>query len=220
MQPALATQPRPRRLALFGATGGTGRHLLEQALAAGWEVTVLARDPSRLDLSHPALTVETGDVLDAEAVRRVVDGAELVGSCLGAPPSSKARIRERGTRVLVDVMEDLGVERLVSLSSHGVGDSQAELPWFMRWLVLPLYLRGVFDDHAAQEEVVRASSLCWTLVRPPHLTDAPGTGAPRHGTELIPSGRTMKIPRADVAAFMLQALSEESYVRQTPVITA
>lgn len=209
----------PRTLALFGATGGTGRQLLQQALDAGWRVRALVRDPGRLELEHPALVTVVGDVLDPEAAREVLTGADFVASCLGAPPSSRTQLREHGTRVVVEVMEELGLERLVSLSSHGVGDSYPELPWFMRWLVLPLYLRGVFEDHAAQEAVVRESSLAWTLVRPPHLTDGPNTSGTAHGVGLVPTGRAMKISRADVAAFMLEVLEGELYRYQTPVIT-
>lgn len=213
------THRLPSRILVLGATRGVGLHATQLALAEGWQVTVLVRDASRMPIDDAALTVIEGDATDADAVRTAVRGQDAVISALGAPPSSTARIRERGARVLVDAMEAEGVQRLVMLSSHGIFETAADLPWHMRWLIVPLYLRRVFADHEAQETVVKQhTDLDWTLVRPPHLTDAPATGAYRHGLD-SEVAKNMHIPRADVAEFLLHQVRADTYVRQTPLVS-
>lgn len=191
------------RLTLIGATGGTGSHLLQHALDAGHHVTALVRTPSKLAINHDHLTVVEGSVLDPAAAEQAVRGADAVLCLLGAPPSSRARVRESGTRALIDAMVVAGTRRLIVQSSHGIGDTSHELPWVMRWVIVPFYLKRAFADHEAQEAVVRASGLDWTLVRPPGLTDANPAPALAHGPAFDPSRMTMSIARADVASFLL-----------------
>lgn len=209
----------PLRLALFGATGGTGSLVLRQALDAGHHVTVLVRTRARLSLSHPNLTVLEGSVMDRDLVVQAVQGANAVVCALGAPPSSKDRIRERGTQIIVDAMQAAGVQRLVVQSSHGIGETAHELPWLMRWIIVPFYLKGAFEDHERQEEVVRASDLDWTLVRPPHLSNAGPATALAYGGGFDPTQMTMKIARTDVARFLLRQAETTPPTRETVVVS-
>lgn len=206
-------------LAVFGATGGTGALVLQQALDAGHRVTALVRNPRKLTVSHPHLTVIEGSVLDLAPVQQTVRGVDAVICCLGAPPRSTERLRERGTQVVVDAMQAAGVRRLVVQSSHGIGETRHELPWLMRWLIVPLYLKGVFADHERQEAVVRASDLDWTLVRPPHLGDGQPAPALAAGPTYDPAQMTMTIARTDVARFLLQQASAGKSVGQTLVVS-
>ncbi|MEL6345930.1 MAG: SDR family oxidoreductase [Myxococcota bacterium] len=205
---------------VFGATGGTGRHAVTQALADGHDVTAFVRTPSKLDLQHPRLTIVQGDVMDTDAVSEAIRGKDAVLCCIGAPPSSKAQIRARGTASIIAGMRRTGVTRLICQSSHGIAETAAELPWLMRWVIVPFYLKPVFADHEAQETVVRGSGLRWTLVRPPHLHDGARAAAIRHSPDFDPQTMTMKIARADVAGFMVRAAVEPAYVQQTVVVAA
>lgn len=209
----------PLHIALFGATGGTGSLFLRQALEAGHHVTALVRDARRMRLAHPRLTLVVGSVLDHERVVQTVQGVDAVVCALGAPPRSGSRIREQGTRVIVQAMHATGVRRLVVQSSHGIGETAQELPWLMRWLVAPLYLKPVFDDHERQEAVVHGSSLDWTLIRPPHLTDGEPASALASGPAFDPATMTMKIARTDVARFLLQQVEATPATRETLVVS-
>lgn len=209
---------QPLRLVIFGATGGTGRHLVTLALDAGHDVTVFVRSPEKLGELAARVRVLTGDVTDEAAVTAAIADQDVVISAIGAPPSSKDRVRERGTRTIVRAMEATGVRRLVSLSTHGIRETADGLPLLMKWLVVPLYLKGVFTDHEHQEAVVRDSSLDWTLVRPTHLTNKAPTGTVRHGFEPHDRDIAMKITRGDVARFMVEQATSEAYVRQAPTI--
>ena len=207
------------KVVIFGSTGGTGRLLVEQALGKGHQVTAQARTPEKLvGLEHPSLSVARGDVLDAADVERAVTGQDAVLCAIGAG-AARTTLREDGTRNIVAAMERAGVARLVCLSSLGVGDSRANLSFFTRHVIVGIFLRHAFADHERQEAVVRASSVDWTIVRPPHLKDGPRTGSYRHG--FPPTERDIKgwISRADLADFMLEQLEDDIYLRRAPGVS-
>jgi uncharacterized protein YbjT (DUF2867 family) len=209
---------RTLTLALFGSTSGVGRLVLDQALAAGHRVRALARRPEAL--AATAAHVVAGDVLDAAAVDATLDGADVVVVCLGAPAGSKARIRERGTALIVQRMHARGLRRIVALSVLGVGDSYPTLRWLEKFLVFPLYLQRAVDDHAEQERVLASSGLDWTALRPPHMSDEAGTGAPAvgfAGDEPLPN---YTVARADVAQALLQTAVAGSWSGRAVGVTA
>jgi len=210
------------RLLVFGSSGGTGRHLVEQALEQGHAVTAFVRDPAKLGLAHPSLTLARGDVMDYPSVERAVPGHDAVLCAIGGPAGKGDTIRSDGTRNIIRAMEAAGVRRFVCQTSLGYGDSRAALnrtPWHFRYIIVPLLLRGVFADHERQEEHVKRSALDWIIVRPGILTNGSRTGAYRHG--FAATDRTIKarLSRADAADFMLKQLSDDSYLRQTPGVS-
>ena len=202
------------RVLVFGATGSVGRHVVEQGLSRGHDVTAFVRDPSGLDAGRAGLTVFRGDVLDAPSVEGAVRGQEAVLCCLGA--GRKGGIRSEGTRNIIRAMEEAGVRRLVCQTTLGVGESSDNLDFFWRHVMFGLLLRGAFADHEQQEAHVKGSDLDWTIVRPAAFTDGGRTGAYRHGFSPTKEGLRLKISRADVAEFMLDQLTDETYLRQTP----
>jgi putative NADH-flavin reductase len=207
------------KLLVFGATGGTGRELVEQALSQGHQVTAYARNPARLgDTAHPGLRVVRGDVLDPAAVEKAVAGHDAVLCAIGTG-AGRTSLREDGTRNIVRAMEKAGVRRLICQSSMGIGDSRANLGFLTKYLIVPVFLRHAFADHERQEAVVRASALDWTIVRPPHLKDGPRTGTYRHGFPTTDTSIQGKISRADVADFMLNQLTDDTYLHRTPGVS-
>ena len=207
------------KLLVFGSTGGTGRELAKQALEQGHEVTAYARNPAKLgDIRHASLRVIRGDVLDRVAVESAVPGHDAVLSAIGAG-AERTTLRENGTRNIVEAMEKSGVQRFISQSSLGVGDSRANLPLFTKYVIVSIFLQHAFADHERQEEVIRRSKLNWTIVRPPHLTNGPRTGAYRHGFPTSDTQIKGKISRADVADFMLKQLADDTYLHRTPGVS-
>lgn len=204
---------------IFGATGGTGLELTRQALGKGHDVTAFVRNPGKLDnLQHSRLTTVCGDVLELAAVRPALEGKEAVLVAIGAG-SKRSKIREEGTKNIIEAMQQTGVKRLICQSSLGVGDSRTNLSFFTRHVVVGIFLRHAFDDHERQEAVVKQSRVDWILVRPPHLKNGPLTGRYLHGFPT--SGAKIKgwISRADVADFMLKQLDDDKYLRQTPGVS-
>ena len=202
------------KVLVFGATGSVGRHVVGQGLERGHDVTAFVRDPSGLDVKHERLTVFRGDVLDGASVEGAVRGQDAVLCSIGA--GRKGRVRSEGTRNMVQAMEGAGVRRLVCQTTLGVGDSSENLNFFWKHVMFGLLLRGAFADHGQQEAHVRGSALDWTIVRPAAFTDGGRTGEYRHGFPPSKKGLKLKISRADVADFMLDQLTNDAYIRQTP----
>jgi putative NADH-flavin reductase len=114
-------------------------------------------------------------------------------------------------------MQDTGVRRLIVQSTIGVGDSRANLNFFWKRVMFGLLIRRAYADHIEQEAVVRASGLDWTIVRPGAFTDGPRSGSYRRG--FGPAERTsLKVSRADIAEFVVQQLSDDTWLRQAPAL--
>lgn len=207
-------EERLMRIALFGATGGTGRQVLDQAIAQGHSVSALVRDPSKMP-DRAGLTLVVGDVLDRDATERCIDGADAVICVLGSH-GSREPVEALGTRMILDVMRDTGVRRLIAVTSLGVGDSRQQINWAFR-LIMDLTLKPIMLAKEEQERLIKASGLDWTIIRPGGLTDGPRTGAYRFGRDRsIKGGR---ISRADVADFVLRQLQDSTFVHQTPAVS-
>ena len=204
-------------IVIIGSTGSIGRELIKQALARGHLVTAFARDPAKLHMENQNLKITKGDVMDQASIEQVMAGQDAVISALGA--GGKGGVRAAGTRNLIEVMQKCGVRRFISLSSLGVGASRRNLNFLWKYLMFGLLLRRAYADHVLQEEHIVNSDLDWTIVRPAAYTDGEHTGDYRHGFPATATGLKLKISRADVAEFMLNQLSDDSYLRMAPGIS-
>lgn len=207
------------KLLIFGAAGGTGRHLVKQALEQGHDVTAFMRNPAKLAMADARLKAVQGDVMNAAAVERAMPGHGAVLCALGAPALKTGTVRSEGTRNIISAMEKAGIQRFICLSSLGSGDSRAVVdaaPFFFRFIVVPLLLQRVLAEHDRQEEHIKKSRLDWIIVRPGHLTDGPRTGKYRHGFPPAEAPVKVSISRADTAGFMLKQLTDDTYLRKTP----
>ena len=214
------------KLTIFAATGGIGRQLLAQAVAAGHEVTAVVRNPKKLSPEIRAIMADLA-ASDPVAIDSAVEGTDAVLSALGPRSISEAGITSQGTRAIVQAMKAVGVRRVVVVSAapvstisspgrpkppkHDPGDG-----FFMRNLAAPL-VKAIFRKHyvdlALMEAILRDSGLAWTVVRPPRLTDRPLSGAYRtaYGQNLP---RGLSISRADVAHLMLRVLGQPETIGQ------
>ncbi len=200
------------RLLVFGATGGTGRALLDQGLAQGHQMTAFVRNSAALE-ARPGLTIVQGDVTDAAAVGRAMSGHEAVLSALG-PRGGGYGVLPGGVQNIVTAMSQAGVRRLIHVSSFGVGDSRAQMGWVARQIVraaVPAQGAGREGDRGRDHP---ASDLDWIIARPGGLEDGPRTGVYRCITDPHEKVGQPRIARADVADFMLQNLADERFVRQ------
>ena len=205
------------RLLILGATGPTGRHLVDQALAGGHDVTALVRDPLRLTATRPRLAVAPGDATDARALEGAMSAQHAVLSALGAGNSLRSEIASRAVAAVVPAMNAQGVKRIIYLSAFGVGNTYEQASLVQRVFFRTL-LRQIFADKAKADAMLRASALNWTLVYPTLLTNGSRTGSYRVGERLSMRGMA-KISRADVAAFMLAQLSSDEWLRRIAVVS-
>jgi putative NADH-flavin reductase len=199
---------------IVGATGGTGRQLVTQALERGHVVTALVRDPSRFRLDHPQLTITQGDVLDQESVEAAMSGQGAVLSALGHKRFFRpTRILSEGTRNILRAMEIHSVPRLICETALGIGDTAGRMGLYYTFFVIPVILPFYFWDKTRQERIVAGSRPDWVIVRPAVLTNGEKRGRYRHGRRVGSLVLTARISRADVADFMLNQLASDKYLR-------
>lgn len=207
------------KLLIIGATGGTGRHLLQQALHQQHEVTALVRDPSKLQIRHERLRVIAGNILDTLSVDSAVAGQDAVLSSLGTDKwFETVTLFSESAKILLPAMERHGVRRLICITGIGVRETIGHGPFLYDRVFYPLFTKRIYKDKDRMEEIIRGSSLEWIIVRPGVLTNGPATGKYRVITDLT-GARIGNISRADVAAFMLAQLTSDQYLRQTPALT-
>ena len=207
------------QVVVFGATGGTGRELVKQALGHGHSVRAFVRNPDKLKVIHHRLEVVTGDALDAKAVAAAVEGQDAVLSALGVNERKPNTILSDATRNLLAAMDTHGVQRLLFVSSLGLGETKGQLGPVYNFVLLPTLLKHIFADKETAEALVRESDALWTLVRPGRLTNGWLTGKYRVGHDAAKGRWFPKIARADVADFMLAALERKMFIREAPALT-
>jgi putative NADH-flavin reductase len=202
------------RITVIGATGGIGTEVTRQALAAGHEVVAPVRNPARMALAAPGLTVLPADVLDPERLLPAVEGADAVVSALGQRRGEHADLLAPGARSAATAMAKAGVRRLVIVSADGAYINEGD-DALMRFVLKPIVkrvLRAHYRDVERMETDVRASDLDWTIVRPTRLVDTPHTGRYRTAVD-VSVRRAFTIARADVADAILAALADPSTIR-------
>lgn len=207
------------KLAIFGASGGAGKPLVAQALAADHQVTALVRTPSKLGLTHPNLTIIQGDATDPQAVEKTIAGADGVISVLGPTQNAADKPITRATQNILAAMQKQNVRRLIVSVGAGVLDPN-DSPDFVAKLMGALvktFSRHVYADMLNVSEAVRASDRDWTIVRVPMLTNEPKKG--RVKVAWVGKGMRRTITRADMADFMLKQAQDNTYLRQAPAIS-
>lgn len=211
------------KLLIFGATGGTGAQLLAQALDAGHDVTVVARNPDKITISGQARpSVITADVLEPETWKAAVRGQDAVLSCLGSRDRRHpTTVYSRGATDIIDAMRHAGVRRLMCLSSAGleIPDEISLAQRLVTRLVIQRLYRHGYTDMAAMERVVTASGIDWTIIRPPMLTDGPFTGRYRSAANHHLSN-SKSISRTDLAHYMLTHIEDHETWRKTVEVSA
>ena len=215
------------KLTIIAATGGIGRHSFEQAVAAGHEVTVVARSPHDLEGAVRTFATDLASP-DAAILLSAVEGADAVLSCLGPRSKSDAGIASKGTSAIIAAMQPAGVRRIVVVSAAPV--STVGLPgrpqpakhdpgdgFFMRYLLGPAIkaaLKAHYVDLAIMEDDLRQSGLDWTAVRPPRLNNKALTTTSRTALDAnIRGGVT--VSRANVAHLMLAVLDQPETIGRT-----
>jgi putative NADH-flavin reductase len=205
------------KLLVLGGTGATGREIVSQALAAGHDVTLVARASSTVPSPAPKLRVVRGELDQARALTDAVTGHDVVLSALGRGLSfTSEHLMERSVPHILSAMKAAGVRRLIFLSALGVGETYQGIPIGPKIFVNTL-LRGICADKLVGDSLIRQSGLDWTLVHPAQLTNGPRTGQYRWGERLALTGLPA-ISRADTAHFIIDHLTDAAIVGKTIVL--
>ncbi|MBJ7604225.1 MAG: SDR family oxidoreductase [Candidatus Dormibacteraeota bacterium] len=210
------------KLAVFGGTGFAGSAVVDEALARGHEVRMLARDPSRVEATGERLTVVPGDVRDSAAVAATVEGCDAVISTLGPRRGEKqgADFLAEAMRNILHAMEEHGVRRIVAISGAGItlpGDHKP-IVHVLAGGVVNLLARSLVTAKRREYEVLSASPVGWTAVRPTRIVEGPATE--RRQVSLDGSNMGMRATRGDVAALMVDEATSPGHHRQAPFVSS
>jgi uncharacterized protein YbjT (DUF2867 family) len=200
------------KVIVFGATGTVGRLAVKNLLKTGHTVTAFARSPQKLSLSDPKLRLVAGDAMKLSDVTDAVAGHEAVVVTLGAGMSRRSKVRSQGTMNVIKAMQTHGVRRLIAQSTLGARDSWPTLNFWWKRVMFGVLLAPVFRDHELQEQLIEASGLDWTIVRPGAFTDK---ATARPVIEDVPNtarGLDLKIARSELARFLARQLSDKQYI--------
>lgn len=211
------------KVAIFGATGIVGNAVVNEALSKGYEITILTRDARKIKKEHDNLKIIEGDVMNSETVAGVLSGQDAVIQTLGIGGKGNGKpttFVSEANNVIMKQMNRLGLKRLVAISVIGAGESMAFLPAVYRNFILPVFMKwfkAIIDDKNRMESQIMKSNLDWTIVRCTTVKNSKSTGKVK--ASLDGKGLKFTISDADMASFMVQQLSDSTYIRQSPTIS-
>lgn len=211
------------KVVIFGATGIVGSAVTEESLSRGYDVTVFTRDASHVKIQNKNLHVVTGSVLDERAVLNAVKGKDAVINTLGIGGRGNGKpttFVSRVSRLIMEQMDRAQVKRYIVMSAIGAGDSWNYLPWIYRHFLLPVFQSWfvpIIADKNTIEADVKKSDLDWTIVRP--TTVKPGESKGNIVATTTGKGIHFTIRATDLARFIVDQLSDNSFLKQTPTVS-
>ena len=210
------------KVAIFGATGIVGSAIIKEALAQGYEVTVLTRDAKRVTETSSRLTVIEGSVTDRATVRKVLEGQDAVIQSLGVGGKGDGKpttFVSEANKLIMEEMKRMKVRRLIAISVIGAGDSWKFLPWIYRKLmpIMMKWFKAIIDDKNRMEPMIERSGLDWTIVRCTTVKEGPAKGNVK--ASLDGKGIKYSITAPDMAKFVVSQLSDNRFMFGTPVIS-
>ncbi len=195
------------KIVLFGASGKTGRIVLDLALKSGHKVTAVVRSESKITLSHENLTLKTANLFDKSSVIDVSKGHELAISCLGGDANKKSTLLSDMIKTIVPALKESGVKKIFHISSAGIHN---EMPGFIAKLFVNLFFKNAIADHKNAANIIISSGLDYLILRPLSLTDGEMTKKFRTSDTSVPKGGK-NIARSDVAYFLIEAIGKDEY---------
>jgi putative NADH-flavin reductase len=207
------------KLAVFGATGQTGREIVRQSLSGGHGITVLARDPRKIEEFSSKMRIVHGDSMEERPVEEAVAGSDAVLSALGHVSGSPDDLLSKSASNILEAMRKQKVQRLVVLTNAAARDS-LDRPGFSNRLLLATLsmFRGTMARDTAEEaKIISSCELNWTIVRASLLTNGPLTKKCRVGQ--FDGNAGTRVSRADAADFMISCATGEKYLREKPFLS-
>ncbi len=209
-----------KTIALFGASGQTGQQFLGKALAAGYIVKALVRNPASISLQNNNLHLIQGDVLNENDVTKTVQDTDLVVSLFGHVKNSPEWLQTNGTKNILTAMNALKVEKIISLSGGGLPFPEKDEPKFVDKMIrtiMKIAVPKILNDAIVHHKILADSNLVWTIVRAPRLTNDPAKGQYRVGW--VGVNASSQISRADLADFIVTQIEDRSFDYQMPFVS-
>lgn len=214
------------KILLLGATGRTGKQVLEQALERGYQVSCLVRNPERL-IPQQHLLIFEGDPRNASDVQSAIKGCQAIISVLNISRTSDfpwSSLRTPKTflsdtmSAVVEVAAKHKIEQIILCSAWGVGETRKDIPFWFRWTIDFSNIKYAYLDHERQEELLKHSKLNYTIVRPVGLTNFNQNLSVRESENNVPKPNLL-ISRKAVASYMVKCLSRSEKQSEIVVIS-
>lgn len=182
----------------------------------------IVRNPSKIGITWPGLTIFEGTSLDEELVNRAMEGCDAVLSCLNLGRTSDnpfAKLTALENLLSASIqnalagMESHQIKRIVVMSAWGVGEQIKETPWYFRLLVNMSNVKVAYEDHARQEQLLQNSALDWTIVRPVTLTNKEELKRPILSENNYPKPN-MSVSRKQVAKLLLDSIEQNKHINE------
>lgn len=207
------------KILIVGASRGIGKALMEEALADGHQVRVLARYPEKIERPQGDLEVIPGDVRNLESLQGAAEGCEVICSCIGVPITFKpVDLFSIAADNLVATVSQHPHQRLIAVTGIGCGDSKGHGGFLYDRIFNPLFLRTIYDDKDREEAIITKSDLTWLIVRPAGLTNGRRTGKYRVIND-VEGVVSRSISRRDVADFILSEIAQPTQFGKTPLLS-
>ena len=215
------------KIFVLGATGRTGKHVIQQAIQAGYELHCLVRDPAKVNFSHERLRLFPGSAEKISDVDSAIKGCEAIINVLNVSRNSDfpwSNLRTPSTflsdvtKNVIPLAEKHHIRRMVVCSAWGAAETKNDLPGWFRWLIDNSNIGYTYRDHERQEKLVMESDRLWTIVRPVGLTNFKGHQQIIESYNNNPKPR-MTINRISLAKYLVDAITNEKLIKKIPVIS-
>jgi putative NADH-flavin reductase len=210
------------KIAILGSTGFVGKVLIKKAIAAGYQVKTLARNPEKLEEIKNKIEIITGSVFESSSVEAAIEGAEVVLSTIGPPqrnPGDPVQY-EKSMKNIVSAMDKYGIKRYIHIggAAHQGGENEV---WnfnrkFLR-LFLNLFGKQILVAKHLEWEVLKTSDLDWTLVRPPRITNEEASGNILANEKRLES---LKVSVGDLTDFILEQITSKGWIKKAPLVSS
>jgi putative NADH-flavin reductase len=210
------------KITIFGTTGFVGKVLIKKAIAAGYQIKTLARNPEKLEELKDKIEIIKGSVFESSSVELAIEGAEVVISTIG-PPTGKPcdpTQYEKTMKDIVSIMDKNGIKRYIHIggAAHKGGENEA---WnfgrkFLR-LFLTLFGKQILVAKHLEWNVLKSSDLDWTLIRPPRITNEPALGNISIDEKNL---KNLKVSVGDLTDFILHQITSKEWIRKAPLISS
>ncbi|AJY73668.1 NAD(P)-dependent oxidoreductase [Paenibacillus beijingensis] len=206
------------KIAIIGGTGKVGRYIVKQALAEGYSVRMLARNPDRVTISDERLEVVKGDAQDSKAVSAALQDCDVVINAFGQPNREKFPIYSELTRLIISLMKEAGIRRYIGItgaSLNAPGDRKSTGNRIGAAIFRLLY-PAMMEDKRKELNILQNSHVDWTLLRLPFVIEGPAINEVKVNELDMPG---MKMRSADISAFIVKQIADSRFIRKYPFIS-
>ena len=210
-------------LAIIGGTGLVGQKVISAALAQGYQLKVLARDPNKVP-QDPRIEIIAGDALDVNALKLLVDGATAVVSTLG-PSGINSSLREakrnaRGmlcyntSKILLPLLQQQGIDRYVLATGASLATPSDNNPWWLSLLLNKLakkILGTMTVDRQQEYELLSHSDIRFTYARCPAMVETGDDNELKADAQRFQGG---KVNITALGKFLVDQVDDQRFVRQ------